>query len=213
MSTAEVKTASHQRRSDAPDKTLANEANLIERARQGDANAFAVLYRHYLPQIHAFAYRRCGSREIAEDVTSAVFEKAYRNLGKFEPKGGGFAAWLFRIAANQMNDHHRRAGRPASDRGQVAMSRLMNESVDPIDDVVRGEESEVVRAALDGLKPRYRKALSLRYLSGLSNEEAADAMGVSRSTMAVVVHRSLKALRRELERMGHEPDPDAGVVI
>ena len=79
------------------------------------------------------------------------------------------------------------------------MSRLVNDSEDPIDDVVRDEESSVVREALDRIKPRYRKALALRYLSGLSNEEAAEAMGVSRSTMAVLVHRSLKALKRELE--------------
>lgn len=199
MYAAEVKVATQGRQVEESDGALANEAALIERARQGDANAFAALYRHYLPQIYAFAYRRCASKEIAEDVTALVFEKAYRNLPRFEPRGGGFAAWLFRIAANQMNDHHRRAARPASERGQVAMSRLVNDSEDPIDDVVRDEESSVVREALDRIKPRYRKALALRYLSGLSNEEAAEAMGVSRSTMAVLVHRSLKALKRELE--------------
>ena len=204
MYSVELTTATDQRRAEVSDGRLANEAGLIERARSGDANAFAAIYRHYLPQIYAFSYRRCGSREIAEDVTAAVFEKAYRNLGKFEPRGGGFGAWLFRIAANQMNDHHRRSDRPSSDRGQIAMGRLMTESDDPIDDVLRSEQSFVVREALDSIKPRYRKALSLRYLSGLTNEEAAAAMGVTRSTMAVLVHRSLKALRRQLETAGVE---------
>ncbi|MCP3936915.1 MAG: sigma-70 family RNA polymerase sigma factor [Actinomycetia bacterium] len=202
MQSVELTAAAREPQVEVPDGTLANEAGLIERARKGDANAFAAIYRHYLPQIHAFAYRRCGSRETAEDVTAVVFEKAYRNLGKFEPRGGGFGAWLFRIAANQMNDHHRRSARPSSDRGQVAMARLMTESEDPVDDVLRGERSEVVRSALDRIKPRYRKALSLRYLAGLTNEEAAAAMGVTRSTMAVLVHRSLKSLRRQLEIEG-----------
>ncbi len=82
------------------------------------------------------------------------------------------------------------------------MARLMTESEDPVDDVLRGEQSDVVRSALDRIKPRYRRALSLRYLSGLSNEEAAAAMGVTRSTMAVLVHRSLKSLRKQLEAEG-----------
>ena len=183
---------------EASDDVLANEAELVVRARNGDANAFATLYRHHMPKVHAFAYRRCGSREIAEDVTAAAFEKAYRNLAKFEPRGGGFGAWLFRIAANQMNDHHRRSARASGDRGQIAMRRLVRESEEPIEDVLRSEESAVVRAALESLTPRYKTALSLRYLSGLTNEEAAAAMGVSRSTMAVIVHRSLKSLRRQL---------------
>ncbi len=172
---------------------------LVERAASGDADAFAILYRRYLPEVHAFAYRRCGSREIAEDVTAAAFEKALRNIGSFQPSGGGFPAWLFRITANQMNDHHRRSSRPSSDRGQIAMQRLVTEAETPDAVVLQGENHEMVRAALEQLSPRYRTALSLRYLSGLTNEEAAEAMGVTRGTMAVLVHRSLKSMRRHLD--------------
>ncbi len=188
----------------APAESNAYDHDLVRRAVDGDADAFAELYRRHLDRVHAFAYRRCGSREIAEDVTAATFEKAYRNLSKFQPSGGGFPAWILRIAANQMHDHHRKAGRANSDRGQVAMQRLMTEAEQPDDEVLRSAEAEVLRAALDRLTPRYRTALSLRYLSGLTNEEAADAMGVSRGTMAVLVHRSLKSMRKQLSEMGEE---------
>jgi len=181
-----------------------NDHQLVDRAREGDADAFSELYRRYLPRVHAFAYRRCGSREVAEDVTAAAFEKAYRNLDSFQPTGGGFSAWLLRIAANQMNDHHRRSARPESDRGQIAMQRLVTEAERPEDAVLRDEDHVLVRAALDQLTPRYQQVLSLRYLSGLTNEEAADAMGVTRGTMAVLVHRSLKSMRRHLDAVEKE---------
>lgn len=177
---------------------LPDEAALVERART-DTQAFAELYRFYLPRIHAFAYRRSGSRDVAEDVTAATFENALKNLHRFEPRGGGFGAWLFRIAANQLNDHHRRNGRARGDRGQRAMSHLITRVEQPDEEVLINESQTIVREALSKLTPRYQRALSLRYLSGLSNEEAAEAFGVSRSTMAVIVHRSLKSLKKHLE--------------
>lgn len=188
----------------APEDTSARDHELVTLAAAGDPDAFAELYRRHLDRVYAFAYRRCGSREVAEDVTAATFEKAYRNLGKFEPSGGGFPAWILRIAANQTNDHHRRASRPTSDRGQIAMQRLVTEAERPDESVLRSIDAEVLRLALDRLSPRYRTALSLRYLSDLTNEEAAASMGVSRGTMAVLVHRSLKSMRKQLVAMGEE---------
>ena len=87
-----------------------DERALVERAR-ADPSAFAELYRRYLPRVHAFAYRRTGVVEVAEDITSAAFERALRNLGAFQWRPGGFGPWLFRIVANELADHYRRQGR------------------------------------------------------------------------------------------------------
>ena len=61
----------------------ADERELVERARV-DPSAFAELYRRYLPRVHAFAYRRTGAVEVAEDITSAAFERALRNLRRVQ---------------------------------------------------------------------------------------------------------------------------------
>ena len=88
-------------------------------ARRAKERRSPALYREYVPRIHAFAYRRTNSREVAEDVTAATFERAYRQLARFEWRGGGFGAWLFRIASNELTDHYRRQqrtpGRPGPD--------------------------------------------------------------------------------------------------
>jgi RNA polymerase sigma-70 factor (ECF subfamily) len=179
---------------------LPDEEELVRRAAT-DPDAFAKLYRHYVYRIHAFAQRRAGSREIADDVTSATFEKALRKLPEFRPRGGGFGAWLFRIAANELTDHHRREARPRSDRGQRAMS-MMQPADDDVDPLILDDDRSRVRLAIERLSPRHQQAINLRYLADLSNEEAAAAMGLSRPHMAVTLHRAVAALRRVLSEEG-----------
>src|SRR5207302_1712794 len=95
----------------------------------------------------------------------------------------------------------RRAGPPtATDDDRALAARA---ATDPEAFAQRlGGEGERVLVALGGLSPRYQEALSLRFMCGLSPGEAAAALGCSRGTLAVVVHRALGALRREL---GHQP--------
>lgn len=174
-----------------------DERALVERAK-ADLSAFAELYRRYLPRVHAFAYRRTGIVEVAEDITSATFERALRNLASFRWRGGGFGPWLFRIASNELADHYRRAGRAGATRAAAAL--LDGDSApDPIDELGARDAVSELLAAMDRLSPRYQRALELRYFAGLTPDEAAAALGTSKATMAVVVHRATRALRRVLE--------------
>lgn len=186
---------------DAPnDDDLLDERRLVEQARV-DADAFAELYRLYVDRIHAFAHRRCGDAALAEDITATTFERALRGLPRFRWGSGGVAPWLFRIAANELADQHRRRGRRSGDRARRAADRLHDRTtVDDLDRIDDADRLEGLRAALDRLNPRYQRALVLRHLSGLGHEEAARAMGLSPSLMAVLVHRATAALRREIER-------------
>jgi RNA polymerase sigma-70 factor, ECF subfamily len=177
-----------------------DEQSLVERART-DRDAFAELYRRYLPRIYAFAYRRCGSKPLAEDVTAATFEEALRSLPSYVAKGGGFGPWLFRIAANEIVDHYRADERARGRKGHRALTLLSVPAGadDGIDLPGGGDDYGRLLAALGTLNPRYQKAVSLRYLAGLSHEEAAQAMGTTKPVMAVTLHRALRALRRVLE--------------
>jgi RNA polymerase sigma-70 factor (ECF subfamily) len=177
-----------------------DERALVEQARV-DPEAFAKLYQRYVPRVYAFAFRRTGVVEAAEDVTSAAFERALRNLDSFRWQPGGFGPWLFRIASNELVNHYRHAGRASTERGKIAARRLHDTvPADPADLVGARAEAEELLAAMDRLSPRYQQALSLRYLAGLSPAEAATALGTSKATFAVVTFRATRALRRELEK-------------
>ncbi len=180
--------------------TDGDERMLVEQAK-ADPAAFAELYRRYLPRVHAFAYRRTGATEVAEDITSAAFERALRNLGAFTWQPGGFGPWLFRIASNELADHYRRSSRDASPRAAQAAVRLAGEAPrDPADEVGDRDAIAGMLSAMDGLSPRYQQALSLRYLAGLTPEEAAAALGTSKATLAVVVFRATRALRKAMDQ-------------
>jgi len=167
---------------------------------QDDPAAFGQLYRRYVERIYAFAYRRTWTREAAEDVTAATFERALRHLPRFDPDGAGFGPWLFRIAANELVDHYRREGRTRSDRGQRGLHVLAGDTVeDDLDAIERDDEVQAMVDRLGTLRPRYQTALSLRYLAGLSADEAAAAMGCTKAVLAVTLHRALGALRRAVE--------------
>lgn len=185
---------------DDDDRDLHDERHLVERAPH-DADAFAELYRRHVDAIHRFVYRRCGDADLAEDLTAATFERALTGIDGFRWHPSGVAPWLFRIAGNLLTDHHRRQGRRRGDRSRRAADRLHDRvMVDDVDRIDDADQLDALRDALDRLNPRYARALTLRHLSGLSHEEAARAMGVAPSLMAVLVHRATAALRKELER-------------
>jgi RNA polymerase sigma-70 factor (ECF subfamily) len=170
-----------------------------------DPEAFALLYRRYVRTIHAFAYRRSGSREVAEDVTSATFERAWRAMPTFEWRGGGFEPWLFRIAANEIAGYFRNEHRATTPRAQAALRELAPQPpLDALPDFLEasGLTTGAVLTALSTLRPRYQDAISLRFLSGLTPADAAQALGCSTATASVILHRALRALRRALQQEG-----------
>ena len=176
-----------------------DELTLVERART-DRDAFAELYRLYLPRIYTFAYRRCGSRPLAEDVTAATFEEALRSLPPSWPKVAGSAPGC---SGSPPRDRRPLPGRRAGPGpgGPPGLTLLAVPSID--EDGIPlpggGEDHGRLLAALGTLNPRYQKAISLRYLAGLSHAEAAEAMGTTKPVMAVTLHRALRALRRVLD--------------
>ena len=180
----------------SPSPAHADERALVERAAT-DFEAFAELYRRYLPRVHAFAFRRTGSVQAAEDICSATFESALRSIDRLSWRSGGFAPWIFRIASRQTIAHYRREGRAGTERGQTAMASLTPGHA-PSADVAIGSTEEL-RDALDRLNPRYQQAISLRHLAGLELADAATAMGLTRAAFSVVLSRATKALRKELD--------------
>ncbi len=170
-----------------------DERSLVESARH-DANAFAELYRRYVDRIYAYTFRRSGSSVIAEDVTSATFEKALRGLASYRWKEPGIGPWLFRIASNELVNHYRGDAR----QNKVAQSLATEGITSSVSNQETGGDDDII-SALSKIRPRYQRALTLRYFADLTNEEAAAAMGVSRATMAVIVHRGAAALRKVIE--------------
>ncbi|MDO8364783.1 MAG: RNA polymerase sigma factor [Actinomycetota bacterium] len=187
-----------------------DEHRLVDLART-DRAAFAEMYRRHVQEVHAFARRRTGSAHEAEDVTAATFERALRGLHQYRHTPSGLRAWLFRIATNEIIDQARRRERLRSARGQRALHVLHADSTGDADadhrdsagafGGVSGDPQLI--AALDRLPDRYNTVLSLRFIAGLEPADVATHMGITAGNCAVLTHRALAALRKQLNEGGN----------
>ncbi len=162
-----------------------------------DRDALSTLYRRHVGAVYAHAYRISGSKEVAEEATSATFERAMGALPRFRWGSGGLRPWLLTIAGNEVVACYRRSSRDRSPRAQAAFRDLV--LVDAQHDASHELLLAEVRRALPRLPQRYREVIELRYLAGVEPAAAAEALGCTKAALAVTLHRALGALRRELK--------------
>jgi RNA polymerase sigma-70 factor (ECF subfamily) len=174
----------------------------IARARSGNPEAWGELYRHYAAPIFRFCRRALPSREDAEDATMDVFVKVREKLDQYDP-GRPFAAWLYRVAANHCWDVlRRRRVRQDLETGEVEDLPLEHPDPGQLERLVGERTSRAVRTALAKLPARARMALVLRYYAEMSYDEIAEALGVRRAFVGVVLLRARHQLREVLGRHG-----------
>lgn len=175
----------------------ADARDLVRRARDGDGDAFACLYDAHVDQIYGFIYRRVGDRQLAEDLTSDVFLRAYRSISRFTWQGVGIGAWFTTIARNRVTDHFKSA-RARLERPTETFAEEADE--DPPDDPVRlalhGDMAEALGAAIEELSADHREIIELRFVQGLSVSESALAMDRTEGAIKALQYRALRALAR-----------------
>jgi RNA polymerase sigma-70 factor (ECF subfamily) len=171
---------------------------VIARARAGDADAWGQLYHDYAPAIFRFCRRALPTREDAEDATMEVFMKLRGKLNQYDT-ARSFSAWLYKIAANHCWDILRRR-RIRQDKETEDVESVPLEHPDPsqLELLIEQRSSEEVRKALAKLGGRARMALVMRYYSDMSYDEIADALGVRRAFVGVVLLRARHELRQAL---------------
>ena len=180
----------------APGKTEPTE--LIALARTGDTQAWGDLYREYAPAIFRFCRRAMPTREDAEDATMEIFMKLRDKLVQYDASRS-FTAWLYKIAANHCWDMLRRKkARHDKDMDDIEEVPLECPEPNQLEKLIEERTGEEVRRALDKLGMRARMALVMRYYSDMSYDEIADALGVRRQFVGVVLLRARHELRQAL---------------
>src|SRR5437764_2574221 len=185
------------RRMSAPGTTEPTGA--IARARAGDAEAWGELYREYAPAIFRFCRRAMPTREDAEDATMEIFMKLKGKLSQYDTTRS-FSAWLYKVAANHCWDILRRR-RIRQDKETEDVENLPLEHPEPtqLEKLIEQRSGEEVRRALEKMGARARMALVMRYYSDMTYDEIADALGVRRAVVGVVLLRAPQDLRQALE--------------
>lgn len=213
------------------------ERDLVDRARKRDQEAFGLLYDAYLPRLYRYCLTRVGNETDAEDLAEEIFLKVFRAIEGFQWRATGppatgaadpdgpppadpppgepdgqeprvpFAAWLFRIAHNHVISFHRRA----ATRGPLAelTESIRDGSRGPAEIAEAKVAAEEVFAAVRQLPEAQRDVLLLRFASGLSVAETAEALGKQQTNVKVLQHKGIQRLKRMLSGEA-EAAADAG---
>ena len=176
-----------------------DEARLIRRAKDGDPAAFAEIYDEHQPAIYRYIFYRVACEATAEDLCSEVFTRLVEHIDGFSYQGQPLIAWLYTIARNLINDHHRRGGRAE----QVVLDETLEADVpDPEGMANLALNQERLAAALEELTDAQRQVILLRFLEGLDNRTVAQIVDKSYGAVKALQHRGLASLRRVMESGG-----------
>jgi RNA polymerase sigma-70 factor, ECF subfamily len=173
---------------------------LVDLAREGDADAFGLLYDHYQASIYRFVYYRVGSVALAEDLVSETFFRALRGMRSFRWQGKDFGAWLTTIARNLTNDHFK-AGRTRLEYATEDMSPHEGSTESrsgPEETVLAALTNEMLLAALKELPHEQQECLIMRFLQGLSTAETATVLGRSEGAVKQLQLRAVRNLAKRL---------------
>jgi RNA polymerase sigma-70 factor (ECF subfamily) len=177
------------------------EAALAEQAKT-DPDSFAELFDRFYPRIFTYFRYRTGDDAMADDLSALVFERLLSALQGYRPERGPFAPWLFALARNKANDHWRgiRRGR------QVPIDQaddLASPDESPEADLIACQEEDALLLAVGELPAREREILGLKFGGRFTNREIARMLSLGESHVGVLIYRSIRKLRTELEQI-HE---------
>lgn len=179
---------------------------LLSRAQSGDAGAFRELVERHQRRAFGIALALVRNEEDAREIVQEAFVRVYRGLSQFHG-GSSFFTWLYRIVHNLAIDVIRRPARRDAVELEVALDaeepsdesflrRLLE--ADPQEVAQRKELQERIRAALDELPPYHRGVIVMREVYGMSYEEMAEAMEVSKGTIMSRLFHARRKLQRAL---------------
>lgn len=187
-----------------PGRQDGDEAELIERAKAGDSQAFGILVERYQRRVVGVAMAVVHNQDDAIELAQETFVRAFENLPKFESRSS-FSTWLYRIAANLAIDFWRREGRHTVLHGEdadIELSKLPSTQGDSFREATRTELSERIREALRELTPEHRAVILLREVEGLSYDEISEVLQCPRGTVMSRLHYARSRLRSILKDIG-----------
>lgn len=149
------------------------------------------VYQRELPRVFNYFRYRFGDDAVAEDLTAATFEKAWRARDQYRRNVAAFSTWLFTIARNQATDHLRARGADVS----FEALRELPAPDSPAEEYERRAEIEHLGALLAQLSEHDRELVALKYGAQLNNREIAKQLGMSESNVGTSLHRIVSKLR------------------
>jgi RNA polymerase sigma-70 factor (ECF subfamily) len=178
--------------------TIADDEQVLIARAQAEPAAFTAIYDLYFSRIYSYVLYRLQDAQVADDITSQVFERVITKIKTYRPNRGPFAPWIFAIARNTINSHLRasRVRRWVSldaTTSQATSSPMLEEIA------IRNEQMARLMELVANLDDRSRDLIALKFGAGLTNRRIAELTGLSESNVGVILYRAIGRLRNQLE--------------
>jgi RNA polymerase sigma-70 factor (ECF subfamily) len=176
-------------------QTIPDENILVEKAIQGNVDAFGDLYMLYQQPIYRYIYFRLADEQDAEDLTEVVFIKAWEALPGYRQLGYHFKSWLYRIAHNIVVDFHRQTQRQKQNQ-TVLYENLVATTEPLLAEIEKNEDLKKLAWAISQLSEDSQQVIVLRFIEGLGHKEIAEIMDKSEGNCRMIQHRALVTLNK-----------------
>ena len=174
---------------------MQDEESLIRRAQQRDPVALTQIYEDNFDKIYRYIVLKIGERTEAEDMTQQVFLSAMKSISSFKYQGKPFAAWLYRIAHNQVVDYWRKKSKQAT----VPLNESLPASnSDPEKIAEQIMDIKQLAIAAKRLTKSQQEVISLRFAGEMPIAQVAKTMGKSEGAIKALQHSAILSLRKAL---------------
>ncbi len=168
--------------------------HLMLQVEKGKLDHLGLLFERYHRLLFGFFYRMNQNAPISEDLVQNVFERILKYKHRFRGDGE-FKAWMFQIARNVHSDHFRKKGNAPKEALEDWQEDMIDASPRQDAMIMKKEEIDQLRKALQKLDPEKREILVLSKLQGLKYKKIAEMLDCTEGAVKVKVFRALKALR------------------
>ena len=158
-------------------------------AARSDPEAFGVLYQRHRLAVFRYLLTRTRTEDEAGELTAVTFERALVAVRRYRPKGGGYLAWLLRIARNAAIDANRRT------RAEPLVLDVLDANTSPEALALERERRRSLFSAVNDLPDVQREAIALRYAAGLTAREIGQVLGKSDQATQKILSRALTTIR------------------
>lgn len=169
--------------------------DIIRNVQLGKLNDYEVLVKKYQSPVFNILYRMLNQSESAEALTQEVFVKAYEKLDSFNFKSR-FFSWIYRIAINTAISYRKKTLR------FVSLESMPQQVVSPVEEkMMVKERSDMLKAAINCLKEKYKAVIVLRYYEELNYNEMAEALDIPERKVKSRLFDARQLLKGQLQEL------------
>ena len=184
------------------EKTPGNPSLLMQKAGNGDKEAFGQLYELYFTPVYRYIYYKTSDKEVCNDLVQDVFIKVYSSLERYTERNSTPLPYFLTIARNTVIDYWRKKRDVILEDSESIFGNTEDMSISNPETISSQEyENGLLHGALQTLRQDHKEVITLRFIKQLSTKEIASVLNKSEDSILQIQHRALKILKKDLAYM------------